>query len=392
MNLHDSSLAAFFMLACCTPTLAALLASPVAPPPGAMTRYPPTQHWYNATLDHFSFPSGPGFAPSPDADAPGTTSTTVTTSTFPQRYFVYDKWRSGPDAPILLYFGNEGKLEDFYDNSGFVFESAPALGATVVFLEHRYYGESLPFGNASYATAAALRFLTIEHALADMSAFLADKRRLFGCGAARAACPVVLLGGSYGGMLAAWHRLKYPHLSVGAIAASAPVDLWPGEGKQAAFLEATLQVYDKFGGGGVGGGGSGGEGSGSVGGSGDEGDIDRGSSGGGSSSDGDNVSGGESDGDSVSVNGGGNPACRGTIETLLALVEELGGTAAGRSTLSQSFRTCTPLTTDGDRDRLVFFLKGALSTLAMVDVRSVTCWCYRVPRPLNTFPHTCAGS
>ena len=361
MNLHYSSLAAFFMLACChTPTLAALPASPVAPPPpGAMTRYPPTQHWCNATLDHFSFPSGPGPAPSPGADAPGTTVTTV----FPQRYFVYDKWRSGPDAPILLYFGNEGKLEDFYDNSGFIFESAPALGATVVFLEHRYYGESLPFGNASYATAAALRFLTIEHALADMSAFLADKRRLFGCGAARAACPVVLLGGSYGGMLAAWHRLKYPHLSVGAIAASAPVDLWPGEGKQAAFLEATLQVYDKFGGGSGGGdGGDGGNGGGGEG---------RGYG------DGDNVGDGEEGkGGSVGVNGSGNPACRGTIESLLALVEELGGTAAGRSTLSQSFRTCTPLTTDGDRDRLVFFLKGALSTLAMVDVRSVTCWCY----------------
>jgi hypothetical protein len=324
-----------------------------------MTRYPPTQHWCNATLDHFSFPSGPGPAPSPGADAPGTTVTTV----FPQRYFVYDKWRSGPDAPILLYFGNEGKLEDFYDNSGFIFESAPALGATVVFLEHRYYGESLPFGNASYATAAALRFLTIEHALADMSAFLADKRRLFGCGAARAACPVVLLGGSYGGMLAAWHRLKYPHLSVGAIAASAPVDLWPGEGKQAAFLEATLQVYDKFGGGSGGGdGGDGGNGGGGEG---------RGYG------DGDNVGDGEEGkGGSVGVNGSGNPACRGTIESLLALVEELGGTAAGRSTLSQSFRTCTPLTTDGDRDRLVFFLKGALSTLAMVDVRSVTCWCY----------------
>ncbi|CAF0763913.1 unnamed protein product [Adineta ricciae] len=143
----------------------------------------------------------------------------VNTDTYDQRYTLNtDYWESG--RPIFFYAGNEGDIDLFCDNTGFMWDIAPLFNAMVVFGEHRYYGKSLPYGNASYLKPENARYLTSGQALADY-AYLLDYIRSSIKGAENS--PAIVFGGSYGGMLAAYFRMKYPHVVAGAHAASAPI-------------------------------------------------------------------------------------------------------------------------------------------------------------------------
>jgi hypothetical protein len=39
-------------------------------------------------------------------------------------------------GPLFFYTGNEGAIEEFYDNTGFLFELAENFSALIVFAEH----------------------------------------------------------------------------------------------------------------------------------------------------------------------------------------------------------------------------------------------------------------
>eukprot|EP00897_Mesotaenium_endlicherianum_P004353 jgi/Mesen1/3946/ME000209S02951 len=164
-------------------------------------KYNWTAHTYQQTLDHFSF-GAKGY------------------QTFEQKYLINDEHWIGPalGGPIFVYFGNEGPIEWFAKNSGFVWETAADFGALLVFPEHRYYGDSLPFGSTeeAYKDAESLAYLSAEQALADMATLLTDLRGNLSA----EGCPVVMFGGSYGGT---WFRLKYPHIALAALASSAPI-------------------------------------------------------------------------------------------------------------------------------------------------------------------------
>ena len=138
-----------------------------------------------------------------------------------------------------------------------------------------------------------------------MALFLSSRQQLFGC----STCNTVLFGGSYGGMLSAWFMLKYPHLAEGALAASAPIDLYPGENKSTAFMEATLDVFSKF----------------------------------------------------------GSSTCKQMLRSGLDRMAELSATSQGRAQLGSELCTCKTLESAVDAKRLDFYIRGALSTLAMLD-------------------------
>ncbi|CAK9803908.1 Lysosomal Pro-X carboxypeptidase [Anthophora quadrimaculata] len=174
----------------------------------------------NMPIDHFSFSK---------------------LDTFKLRYLVNNTWQKEKDAPIFFYTGNEGNIETFAQNTGFMWEIAPEFGALLIFAEHRYYGESMPYGNKSYADISHLGYLTSQQALADyidLIEYLRSKPEY-------KHSPVIVFGGSYGGMLSAWIRMKYPHIIQGAIASSAPILQFSGVTECEAFARIVTSDFRK---------------------------------------------------------------------------------------------------------------------------------------------------
>jgi lysosomal Pro-X carboxypeptidase len=170
-------------------------------------------HYIEQRLDHFSFASN---------------------DTFRERYFVCNPpGTTASFAPkaIFFYCGNEASVELYVNATGLMWENAAAHAAALVFAEHRFYGKSLPSAPPAVSGSGRQnRFLSHELALADYATLLAQLRRTLREKLTAPLLPAVAFGGSYGGKLAAWLRMKYPHAVVGSIAASAPLLAFRGEG------------------------------------------------------------------------------------------------------------------------------------------------------------------
>jgi lysosomal Pro-X carboxypeptidase len=129
------------------------------------------------------------------------------------------------------------------------------------------------------------------------------------------------LGGSYGGMLAAWLRQHYPTAVVGAIAASAPVLAFDGI---RSINGSSTTVWD------------------------------------------DNSYWRVVTADATAATGGCVDGCVGGVRASWPALFELGRTTEGRRSLSSIFRLCEPLgDSDSDVSRLASFVLNVWDTLAM---------------------------
>ena len=93
-------------------------------------------------------------------------------------------------------------------------EFAEEENAFIVYAEHRYYGQSLPYGNSSF-TPENMAYLSVENALADFAQLIVQLKKTY-------KGPLICFGGSYGGLLSMYMRMTYPNLVNGALAASSP--------------------------------------------------------------------------------------------------------------------------------------------------------------------------
>nr|XP_013189334.1 unnamed protein product [Amyelois transitella] len=113
--------------------------------------------------------------------------------------------------------GGEGSADPRWLVKGAWIEYAQRFKALCISLEHRFYGESHPTKDLSTKN---LQYLSSSQALADLASFISAMKEKFKL---PNSVKWVAFGGSYPGSLAAWLRLKYPHLVHAAVSSSGPL-------------------------------------------------------------------------------------------------------------------------------------------------------------------------
>ncbi|XP_057452000.1 uncharacterized protein LOC130743788 [Lotus japonicus] len=119
--------------------------------------------------------------------------------TFQQRYVMDFKYCGGAksSSPIFALLGAESPLDEDIYYVGLLRNKAPQFNALIVYIEHRYYGKSIPFGSWEEAmrNASTRDYFNSTQALADYAAVLLHIKKSLSAQSS----PIIVIGGSYGG-------------------------------------------------------------------------------------------------------------------------------------------------------------------------------------------------
>jgi len=162
---------------------------------------------------------------------------------FWQRYFMYDRFsRHEMNHPLFVFCGAEqGDIELEWEHYGFLVEVARNQGATVLWLEHRFFGKSLPFAEneAFQSRSDRVGLLSIEQSLADYAEIIRQHK---GDG------PVLTFGGSLSGTIAVLMRTRHPTLVDMAFGSSAPILGLTGVADQFSWQRRLTENFATLGG------------------------------------------------------------------------------------------------------------------------------------------------
>ncbi|XP_063240826.1 putative serine protease K12H4.7 [Bacillus rossius redtenbacheri] len=174
----------------------------------------PPSEWFEQKLDHFN---------------------PTKTTTWKQKYYTNSTFYK-VGGPVFLLIGGEGAANATWMVQGSWLDYAAEHNALCFQLEHRFYGDSHPTKDTSVKNLA---YLSSEQALADAANFIAgmtEKHKL------PRGTKWVAFGGSYPGSLAAWLRLKYPHLVHAAVSTSGPLLALADFGDYFGVVKASLST------------------------------------------------------------------------------------------------------------------------------------------------------
>ncbi|KAK7584024.1 hypothetical protein V9T40_004987 [Parthenolecanium corni] len=138
------------------------------------------------------------------------------TRTWRQWYYKEESYYK-KGGPVYLFISDRSDVDLSLVKGNYWFLHAQGQHAMIFILEHRFFSRSQPFTNT---VTRNLQYLHSAQAVADAASFITEMNDKY---TFPTSTKWIVIGGSHGGNLAAWLRLKYPHLVYGAVASSAMV-------------------------------------------------------------------------------------------------------------------------------------------------------------------------